>query len=146
MKASSKPARKSTKVANKPKKAAAGNLLKDLLDEKEAIVGPDFWVQVEEEIASPDMASTRQMALIFLGTPFKETAEKIRDDRKKAETFVDLVKSINGSAERYRNLAELLTMAETRIEIALSQRKDLREIVELAKSRASASGIAMKKR
>jgi hypothetical protein len=113
----------------------AMKLFNKLMAEKKPAVPQNFAEAVERSITGAGAdAVNRRIAVMFLSQTFKESAEKIRDDRGAAIALATASTQIRESAKKYKDLADLMQAAGMRINMALCNREDMQEILSLAEA------------
>jgi hypothetical protein len=136
MKPAPKVARKGNS-SSKPARNVAGamKLFDSLMAEKKPKVSAEVVAIIEAQLREISLLSTnRRMALMYLSKTFKETAKMVREDRETAVNFAAMGEAIESSVEKFESLVELLTAAQTRIQLQLCQREDMQEVLAEGKT------------
>jgi len=110
-----------------------------------------LWAKIEREKAPCLTASAveaieqfaqnsgvaRRIALAYLGRVWNETAHEIESNRDSAVAMARASDDIAFTAAKYRELADLMDTASTRIKVALCARSDMDAVLSEAKARAN---------
>ena len=78
--------------------------------------------------------AARRVGLIFLSKPWEEMADAIAKDRDLAVAFADVALRLEESIDCLKALADLLLTAQTRINLALCNREDMKAVMAQAKA------------
>jgi hypothetical protein len=97
-----------------------------LMREKCGVIPNGFAKRVERDLTGPGKyAISRRVAMAYLERPWRETTKSIANiDPEEAKGFKEVVECIEQHARAYRDLADWMTMASTRLSLALCVRQD----------------------